>query len=269
MDKTVIDIRKALVNKLRNEDFVIDKSNVKLVEIINVAFVADAPAIIGQPNEEYINREIDWYRNQSLNVNDISPPVPVIWKQVATDSGEINSNYGWCIFSKENGCQYKQARQELVFNKNSRRAIMIYNRPEMWQDYNRDGMSDFMCTNCVQYVIRDDKLHAMVYMRSNDVVFGYNNDFAWQNHVLGELLYDLRTLGYPNLSRGYIYWNAGSLHVYERHFEKLLNYCHECGEKLLPDSFCEFCALKYADSQKKIFMQTMREFADKYDGEYM
>ena len=91
---------------------------------------------------------------------------------------------------------------------------MIYTRPTMWEDYKQDGMSDFMCTNAVQYMIRDDQLVAIVQMRSNDVVFGYRNDFAWQNHVANQLSKDLRLKTWPK-----IIWNVGNLHVYERHFD--------------------------------------------------
>jgi thymidylate synthase len=80
-------------------------------------------------------------------------------------------------------------------------------------DYNANGMSDFMCTNAVQYMIRDGKLNAVVQMRSNDVVFGYKNDYAWQKFVLDKLAADLE------VTPGRIIWNAGSLHVYERHFK--------------------------------------------------
>jgi thymidylate synthase len=82
----------------------------------------------------------------------------------------------------------------------------------MWEDYNKDGMSDFMCTNAVQYFIRNGMLEAHVQMRSNDVVFGYKNDFAWQKHVLKLLADKLQ------IQPGNIFWNVGSLHVYERHF---------------------------------------------------
>jgi thymidylate synthase len=108
--------------------------------------------------------------------------------------------------------QYEQALQELKKNPESRRAIMIYTRPSMWLDYNKNGRSDFMCTNAVQYLLRNGKLHAVVQMRSNDAVFGYKNDRAWQQHVLEKLAGDL---GVPV---GDLYWNVGSLHVYARHY---------------------------------------------------
>lgn len=214
----VNDIRKMFVQKFDNNEFVISDSGVKCVEIQNAAFIADENYIVRKPNEDYIQRESEWYRSMSLNVNDIPGTTPVIWKNVATQDGFINSNYGWCIFSEDNDHQYQSCLNQLVLDKSSRRATMIYNRPEMQTDYNKDGKSDFMCTYAVQYMIRDNKLNAYVIMRSNDAIFGYNNDFAWQEEVLVELFQDLLPV-YPELQCGEIYWNAISLHIYERHFD--------------------------------------------------
>jgi thymidylate synthase len=211
----VSDIRKQLYNNLIKENFVIDKTGVKTVEIMNASFIADKSAIFGTVNEDYVKRELEWYKSMSLNVNDIPGGPPEIWKMVASKNGLINSNYGWCIYSKENGDQFQNVVNELTKNPGSRRATMIYNRPSMHEDYNKDGMSDFMCTNSVQYLIRDNKVNALVYMRSNDAVFGYKNDYAWQKHVLEELV---KELGWYN-QVGDIYWNVASLHVYERHFD--------------------------------------------------
>jgi thymidylate synthase len=80
-----------------------------------------------------------------------------------------------------------------------------------------------MCTNAVQYLYRDGKLNALVYMRSNDAVFGYKNDYAWQKYVLDQLCDAL------NISAGTIYWNVASLHVYERHFDLIKDRIYEEG----------------------------------------
>jgi thymidylate synthase len=92
----------------------------------------------------------------------------------------------------------------------------------MHDDYHVDGMSDFMCTNAVQYLIRDGKVHALVYMSSNDAVFGYKNDYAWQKHVLQQLVSDLND-NWIHVEVGNIYWNVASMHVYERHFHLIDN----------------------------------------------
>lgn len=216
--QTVNDIKKQFYDKLINEEFVIDKTGVKTIEIMNAAFHADRPTIVGKVNEDYIRRELEWYNSMSLNVYDIPEPVPEIWKQVADKDGYINSNYGWCIFSNENGNQFANVVKELMANNDSRRATMIYTRPTMHKDYNKNGMSDFMCTNTVQYLIRDGHVNALVYMRSNDAVFGYKNDFSWQKYVLDKVADAVM------VPAGKIYWNVSSLHVYERHFELLEAY---------------------------------------------
>ena len=215
----VQDIRQYFIDELANSRFVTDKTGVKTIEMVGANFEADEPAIFGKPNEDYIARELEWYKSKSLYVKDIpggkqEAAPPEIWTSVACADGKINSNYGWAIWSTENHHQYHHAFSELKRNPESRRAVMIYTRPRMWFDYNENGRSDFMCTNAVQYMIRDNRLIAIVQMRSNDVVFGYRNDFAWQKYVADSLSDDLKLHNPPK-----IIWCVGSLHVYERHFK--------------------------------------------------
>ena len=79
-------------------------------------------------------------------------------------------------------------------------------------------------TLSVQYLYRDGKLDAIVNMRSNDAVFGYKNDYAWQKYVLDGLVSGLQIspMFTEPIEAGKIIWNAGSLHVYERHFKFIL-----------------------------------------------
>jgi thymidylate synthase len=221
----VADIRSEFVRKYRAEEFVTDKTGVKMVEIVGQSFVADADTIFGEVNHEYIARELEWYKSQSLNVNLIPPPVPAIWKQVATPAGFINSNYGYLMYSAENGSQFSNVVSALLQHRETRRATAIYTRPSMHTDFNAGGMSDFICTNAVSYLIRDNKLNAVVQMRSNDAIFGYKNDIAWQRTVLAEVAACYNGLatrtekGVEPITLGNIHWNASSLHCYERHFK--------------------------------------------------
>lgn len=225
----VYDIRQILADELYDKNFVTDKSGVATIEILNAAFIANEPAIFGTPNEDYIERELKWYRSMSRNVNDIPGGTPEIWKMVADKNGMINSNYGWCIYSEENGYQFSKVVEELVKSPLSRRATMIYTRPSMHVDYNKNGMSDFMCTNVVQYYIRKGKLHASVYMRSNDAIFGYKNDWAWQRYVQKEVLQSINGKCNTVYDLGDLYWNVSSLHVYERHFKLVEEWAEENG----------------------------------------
>ena len=209
-------IRQHFVDELAAGNFITDKTGVKTIEMLGATFEADEPMIFGEVNEDYVERELQWYKSMSLYVDDIPGKTPAIWQQVASKHGKINSNYGWAIWHKNNHLQYAHVLNELTFSPNSRRAVMIYTRPSMWEDYKEDGMSDFMCTNAVQYMIRDEQLVAVVQMRSNDVVFGYRNDYAWQKYVVDRLSEDLSLIKLPK-----IIWHVGNLHVYERHFDKV------------------------------------------------
>jgi thymidylate synthase len=216
------DIRKEFKRLLANEEFVIDRTGAKTVEIVGASFMADVSGIVRRPSYGYVADEIEWYESQSLFVKDIPNKTPAIWASVADRDGMINSNYGYLIYGIGNGEQFKACRDELLRNPDSRRAVMVYQRPSIHKDFDRNGMNDFICTNAVQYVIRNGQLDCIVQMRSNDAVFGYCNDMAWQDYILKKLRDDLRTKGLT-VNIGNIHWQVGSLHVYERHFKYIEN----------------------------------------------
>jgi len=188
------------------------------VSLYGVSFEADEDTIFSEPNQKYIEAEIKWYKSRSKNIFDLDyDPVPAIWRDVADLEGNINSNYGAIIFD-ENGLelsQYECVLDILREDKYSRRATMIYTYPEIHNDYKWRGMNDFICTNAVSYYVENDVLNAVVQMRSNDAVYGYKNDLAWQKEVLRMLASDLE------MEPGKIIWQVQNLHVYERHYDYL------------------------------------------------
>jgi thymidylate synthase len=214
---TIEAVREYFRNELHNENFTEDRNGGKTIEMIGASFIADESAIFGKPNWDYINSEIEWYESESTNITDIYPEgdkePPQAWQMTANVHGEINSNYGHLIWSEKYFSQYENAVTELENNPDSRRASMIYTRPSIWQEYNENGKNDFICTNSVTYYIRDDVLHCVVQMRSNDVIFGYRNDYAWQRHILEKMAWEL------HLDVGDIHWQVQNLHVYDRHFK--------------------------------------------------
>lgn len=229
-EERMLPIFKYLKELKDNKNFTIDKSGVKTVELINmVACLNPMQPLFNYPGrktpENYCNKEIDWYLSQDLSVEMIGEHAK-IWTKVCSNKGLVNSNYGWCIFNEDNFSQYEHCLKELKANKESRRAMMIYTRPSMQDDYCKDNMSDFICTNNVQCFIRNNKLYYLVYMRSNDAIFGFYPDFYWHCWVYDKLLKDLQAY-YPELeaSEDGLYWNAGSFHVYERHFDMLEKIC--------------------------------------------
>jgi thymidylate synthase len=219
-------LRQHFIDELQNERFTVDKTGQKTIEMIGASFIADEPAIFGEVNHDYVKSEIKWYESQSTNIDDIYgdlKPPPAAWEYTANKHGEINSNYGYLIYSDRFHNQYNQVWHELVKNPDGRRAMMVYNRPSIWAEYNENGKNDFICTNAVAYYIRDGKMHSTVQMRSNDVIFGYKNDYAWQRYVLDSLVDDYNdSIRYAedreSVTAGDIHWQVMNLHVYERHF---------------------------------------------------
>jgi len=220
-------IRSLFKSMLLNDVYSTDRLGGKTIEIIGASFLADEPAIFGEPNEEYIASEIDWYQSMSTNINDIygddegrrvGKPPPKAWKYAADKHGNINSNYGHLIYSEKFYNQFENVICELESNPDSRRACMVYNRPSIWAEYDEGGKDDFICTNAVTYYLRENDddwyLDCVVQMRSNDVIFGYRNDWAWQQHVL-QLIADELILVTP----GRMVWQVQNLHVYEKHFD--------------------------------------------------
>ena len=223
------DILKLFKNKYKNDEF---RGNT--VELQNIHFICDKDYIVREPNYDYAKREIEWYESQSLNVNDIPGGAPTIWKQVATSLGYINSNYGWCIFGEDNGKQYEHCLKSLLKDHMTRQAVMIYTRPQMQTDWNKNEMHDFMCTHYVHCFLNEVQhpennvevyeLKYIVYQRSCDAVFGFNNDFQWHKYVYDKLYNDLIEAGISmSENKPFIEYNCGSLHVYDRHFKHLEN----------------------------------------------
>ena len=225
-----------IVKLLQNEK--VQQNGTK--ELLHQVFVADKNYIVRTPKEPYQTNELHWFISQSRNIKDLEMMagfVPKIWKDIAEVTGRINSNYGWCCLSEENGNQFKNAMEHLLHDKDSRRAIMIYNRPSMHEDWiaNRNEndnwkhlsddeykllRGDFMCCQNNHFIIRDNKLVMTVHMRSLDAVYGYNADYIWFNLIFEKALQVLKRK-YKYLERGEMVIYADSVHVYERHFEDL------------------------------------------------
>ena len=184
---------------------------------------------IRKASRKYIQHEKDWYL--SLDRSIISHEGienNKVWQHVASKDNkkEVNSQYGWIVFSPENGnlnkSQYDNCLEQLIKNPNTRQAGMIYLRPSIWNEYNENGKNDFICTIAVWCEIRNNRLDYIVQMRSNDFFTGYVNDWAWHYYVYHKLLKDLQDNGI-NVKSGRIRWNANSFHVYDYNFEQLID----------------------------------------------
>ena len=229
-----------LYNKITNKEFVNTGANASqtvgqetYVELIARKVQLDpyAPYIYIDKNfqtpKKYVKAELDWYKSMDLSIigHEGIESNPT-WQACCTkdEKKEINSNYGWCVFSEENGSQYDNCLEVLKKDKTTRNAIIMYNRPSIYKDYKRDGMHDMICTFMSHFFIRNNKLYMIHNMRSNDIRYGFIcSDLAWNCFVYQNIYEDLKST-YPDLEVGTIIWTSDSMHLYSRHFEDLKNF---------------------------------------------
>lgn len=203
---------------MENEDIEIRGSNVK--ECINKSFSIDPLYPITsfksrKLNLQYAKKEVLWYIRGDrfdLSICDIAGA----WNDVVQKDGGINSNYGQTIFTGPS--HYDWVVEELVRDKNSRRAIIVLGESDKLNLFN----TDHRCTMYICYQIRNNILTQSVYMRSNDAVFGITNDVFFFGLLHQFVWSDLVTI-YKDLKIGLYYHHANSLHIYDRHYDMVRN----------------------------------------------
>ena len=110
--------------------------------------------------------------------------------------------------------QWRWALYSLIQDKDSRQAVMHFNRP----CHQYLGVKDFPCTLEMIFHIRDNKLNATTVMRSNDVIKGTTFDIPFFMLVQQMMLNALKKV-YPDLEMGTYTHLAHSMHLYESDFE--------------------------------------------------
>lgn len=216
-------VRELFKNKLDAGDIMDSGKSGKMLEIMGLCFEADEDNIFGKINYDYADAELQWFRSMSRNVDDLFDiwgKKVEIWDMIADKNRLVNSNYGHLAMHPDNHSQMDKVRQTLERDRTSRQAAAIYTRPTMHEEWNKNGKSDFICTNAVMYNIRDDVLSTTVQMRSNDLIFGYRADMHWHKWCSHTLAAEL------NARMGPIYWQVASAHIYERHFPLVSNWTY-------------------------------------------
>lgn len=187
--------------------------------------LADCGSLIipGRTNLAYMLGELTWYLSADNSLEFISK-FGKMWGSLTDDGKTCNSAYGYLLMSEPFN-QIEQVIQILKNDKNSRRAVMNINRPDMFRGTTKDSP----CTISVQYMIRNSKLHCFVNMRSNDVWLGLPYDIVFftelQKYVAARLSVDV----------GFYYHNAASLHLYDRDINKAKSWLNGCWNGCIPE----------------------------------
>jgi thymidylate synthase len=173
--------------------------------IFNCGFYIDNPSdkaitnLERKWNKKYAAAEWAWYLSGDPKISKLGElygSIPPIWKRMADKNGEVNSNYGY---------QWQRHNQiDYIVNKLRHAAISIYDAKEHLQYGN-----DTPCTYAIQFSIIDEKLCMSVYMRSNDIWYGFCND-QYQFASLQEMIADML-----HINTGWYYHHAHNMHLYK------------------------------------------------------
>lgn len=149
--------------------------------------------------------ELAWHLRGSSDVNELAFYAPR-WTAFATENRQIvGSCYGKRIGALQADGQLARCRNLLRLDPMSRRAVLSF-----WDPLADLALGvDVACACILQFLLRDNRVHAVAYMRSNDLILGLPYD-VFLFTMLQELL--AIQLG---MDVGSYTHNTGSLHIYE------------------------------------------------------
>lgn len=215
----------------KNENWYFNKSSKQ--EKINYHFVIEQPQVdeklttrSSQRNSviyEYSNRETVLFdEGDRVKIKSLSK----VWERIQNPDGTVNASYGYMVYHlKDAGnpnfdtkmmTQWEWAKNRLLLLKKTNQAYIHFNRPkDQW-----NGNLDQPCCLNIQFLIRNDRLHLVVNMRSNDLVYGVPYNLLYFVKLMHRMLNELKE-AYTNLAIGNYYYNAVSLHFYLKHQDKV------------------------------------------------
>lgn len=168
----------------------------------------------------YLIGELNWYyqaRNDLKYIKQFS----TFWEKIVNpDNKTLNSAYGYLIFEEKNpyGSEFKWALNSLINNKDTRQAIIRFNKPH----HSFENNKDFPCTMYAIFHIRNNKLHITVHMRSSDLIKGITYDIPFFQTLHHEMRLNL-IKKYSGLQFGDFVFFTNSIHIYNNDFELVEN----------------------------------------------
>jgi len=133
------------------------------------------------------------------------------WDRFSEDGSRIaGSCYGKKIFGKQPGKEssWERIKCLLLDDRASRRAIV-----SLVDEAYATTPKDAACISTIQFLIRDNRLHCITTMRSNDVIWGLCYDIFVVTMLQERLAAELE------IELGWYQHSVGSMHIYAEHLE--------------------------------------------------
>lgn len=165
------------------------------------------------------------------------------------DGRTLNSSYGYRLFGHHPLIGFDQIEnvvERLIKDSNTRQALAFINVP---YDMSKPVSKDYPCTQYLHFFIRNEKLHMVASMRSNDFVWGFTGSDCFTFTMLQEYVLSVlneRLSKWPDVAYGLgnYYHHASSLHIYES----------------MEDSVVEILGTKLSDIKETAVMANMPSY---------
>lgn len=209
--------KKKVEETLWDYDQIVSPRGMQVREKINGHYTVPMPAFIDlvdrEVNASFMFAEAAWILSGSNRLSDITPYMKGYAK--FSDDGEfMRGAYGPKVVD-----QLPYVVEALENDIDSRQAVLT-----IWRE--RPGPSkDIPCTVAMQFFIRahkteeEPKLHAVVTMRSNDIILGFTYDVFTFSMVAKAVQLLLAERGI-DVTLGNLHVNAGSLHLYDNYYDR-------------------------------------------------
>ena len=159
--------------------------------------------------------ELMWYLAKSNKLAMIQHYIP-LYEQSA-DGDEIFGGYGPRLFDWHGINQFRNVRDLLRDNPDTRRAVVqLFSAHDIVEPH-----KDVPCTCSLQFMRRNDRLHMITTMRSNDMYLGLPHDIFCFT-MLQEIM--ARDLG---VELGKYVHMVGSMHIYRRNVASMNRFLGE------------------------------------------
>lgn len=178
-------------------------------------------SILSNPRRQmsyaFMYAEAAWILSGSNRLNDLTETAPSYGK-FSDDGFTLAGAYGPKVID-----QIAYVVDALCNDPSSRQAVI-----NIWRENPRQS-KDIPCTLNYQFFIRDNLLHMVVNMRSNDVWLGMPYDVfsaAMVAFTVGLYLRKKEPTGFAQLELGTMFHNAGSRHLYLKNLDRARSACH-------------------------------------------
>lgn len=130
------------------------------------------------------------------------------WRRLSSHDKSTGSSYGHKIFSGKKPTRWLAAKALLTRDRDTRRCVIPIFLPTDLQTATTS--KDVPCCTLLQFLIRDNKLCMINFMRSNDLMYGFTYDI-----FLFTFLQELMAVEL-GVKLGWYLHDVGSLHLYDK-----------------------------------------------------